>query len=107
MKNLGTDLFDPPLTSNMESSDSNDVGSRDADFGFAFNDSNFSDRTLRIEILPDDNSPKSFSGDDVSRSLSDWARHRKRRREDVVKKDNGQFVLSVYLLCIICIYCLL
>ncbi|KAL8118975.1 hypothetical protein AgCh_016461 [Apium graveolens] len=89
MKNLGSDLFDPPPTSTMDSDCSNDVVSRDADFGFAFNDSNFSDRTLRIEILADDNSPESFSGYDVSQSLSDWARHRKRRREDVVKKDDA------------------
>lgn len=100
MKNLGSDLFDPPPTSTMDSDCSNDVVSRDADFGFAFNDSNFSDRTLRIEILADDNSPESFSGDDVSQSLSDWARHRKRRREDVVKKENGQFVSFLYL----CVY---
>lgn len=89
MKNLGSDLFDPPTTSTMESDCSNDVVPRDADFGFAFNDSNFSDRTLRIEILADDNSPENLSGDDVSQSLSDWARHRKRRREDVVKKENA------------------
>ncbi|XP_017219290.1 BTB/POZ domain-containing protein At2g46260 isoform X2 [Daucus carota subsp. sativus] len=87
MKNLGSDLFDPPLISTMESDSSNDVVSRDADFGFAFNDSNFSDRTLRIEILADDNSTECFAGDDVSQSISDWARHRKRRREDVVKKE--------------------
>ena len=92
MKNLGSDLFDPPLISTMESDSSNDVVSRDADFGFAFNDSNFSDRTLRIEILADDNSTECFAGDDVSQSISDWARHRKRRREDVVKKEIGQFI---------------
>ncbi|PIA34471.1 hypothetical protein AQUCO_03700025v1 [Aquilegia coerulea] len=60
--------------------------SSDGDFGFAFNDSNFSDRILRIEILsecPDDKSDV----DAGSISLADWARVRKRRREDI-KKDN-------------------
>ncbi|KAF7152997.1 hypothetical protein RHSIM_Rhsim01G0169000 [Rhododendron simsii] len=58
---------------------------RDGDFGFAFNDSNFSDRVLRIEIMAD--SPETRSDGEACHSLADWARHRKRRREDV-KKDN-------------------
>ncbi|CAA0838195.1 BTB/POZ domain-containing protein [Striga hermonthica] len=49
-----------------------------SDFAFAFNDVNFSDRILRIEILPD--SPGSKPDPDVS--LADWARNRKRRRDD-------------------------
>jgi len=89
MKDFSLDLFDPGTT--MESSSSNysrSASSSDADFGFAFNDSNFSDRILRIEIMTDlvDVSPN-FEG---CTTILDWARHRKRRREDV-KKDNGIF----------------
>ncbi|KAK8718309.1 hypothetical protein V6N13_045546 [Hibiscus sabdariffa] len=56
------------------------------DFGFAFNDSNFSDRILRIEIMggPSDCAP---DGEGCT-SIADWARHRKRRREDI-KKENA------------------
>ncbi|KAL3645707.1 Boi protein [Castilleja foliolosa] len=49
-----------------------------SDFAFAFNDVNFSDRILRIEILPD--LPGSKPDPEVS--LADWARNRKRRRDD-------------------------
>ncbi|KAK9668357.1 hypothetical protein RND81_13G054700 [Saponaria officinalis] len=56
------------------------------DFAFAFDDSNFSDRILRVEIIPDLPDFKS-DGQDCS-SIADWARNRKRRREDF-KKENG------------------
>lgn len=62
------------------------ASSSESDFGFAFNDSNFSDRVLRIEIVPD--LPESKSDGDDCISIADWARNRKRRREDI-KKDNG------------------
>ena len=64
----------------MESGALSDTGSPEAssDFGFAFNDVNFSDRILRIEILPDSPGSK-IDPDD---SLADWARNRKRRRDD-------------------------
>ncbi|GFP92605.1 BTB/POZ domain-containing protein pob1 [Phtheirospermum japonicum] len=57
-----------------------DAGSPEpsSDFAFAFNDVNFSDRILRIEILPD--LPGSKPDPEVS--LADWARNRKRRRDD-------------------------
>ncbi|XP_044477257.1 BTB/POZ domain-containing protein POB1-like [Mangifera indica] len=61
-------------------------GGPDSDFGFAFNDSNFSDRVLRIEIKPD--LPDSKSDGDGCSSIADWARNRKRRREEM-KKDTG------------------
>ncbi|KAL2544286.1 BTB/POZ domain-containing protein POB1 [Forsythia ovata] len=48
------------------------------DFTFAFNDVNFSDRILRIEIQPDSPGSKPDPDD----SLSGWARNRKRRRND-------------------------
>ncbi|CAI9755494.1 unnamed protein product [Fraxinus pennsylvanica] len=55
-------------------------GSSDSalDFAFAFNDVNFSDRILRIQIQPDSPSSKPEPVD----SLSGWARNRKRRRND-------------------------
>ena len=79
-----TDLFDPKTE--MDSNFSRHGSSSEGDFGFAFNDSNFSDRLLRIEILggPSD----SRSDAEGCTSIADWARHRKRRREDN-KKDNG------------------
>lgn len=64
----------------MELGNSPEAGSPEAssDFGFAFNEVNFSDRVLRIEILPE--SPGSKPNPDDN--LSDWARNRKRRRDD-------------------------
>ncbi|XP_075495424.1 BTB/POZ domain-containing protein POB1-like isoform X1 [Primulina tabacum] len=64
----------------MESGSSFESGSPEnsSDFAFAFNDVNFSDRVLRIEILLD--VPGSKPGPDDS--LADWARNRKRRRDD-------------------------
>jgi hypothetical protein len=87
MKDLNSDLFDPVTV--MESEWAHGGGSTsDADFGFAFNDSNFSDRVLRIEIMPDPVDPQPDS--ELCTTIADWARHRKRRREDV-KKENGIF----------------
>lgn len=84
MKGSNSDLFDP--ITEMEPLNSRGRASTDADFGFAFNDSNFSDRVLRIEITGD-LADSSSDGDGCS-SIAEWARHRKRRREDV-KKDKG------------------
>ncbi|KAJ8900616.1 hypothetical protein K2173_025393 [Erythroxylum novogranatense] len=90
MKGPNTDLFDP--RTEMDADDSRAASASDGDFGFAFNDSNFSDRLLRIEIMggPADNKTV---GDGCT-SIADWARHRKRRREDV-KKDNAAADLSI------------
>ncbi|XP_061349845.1 BTB/POZ domain-containing protein POB1-like isoform X1 [Gastrolobium bilobum] len=83
MKDSISDLFDPVMV--MESEWSRGSSTSDADFAFAFNDSNFSDRVLRIEIMcdPVDTRP------DIEgvTTIADWARHRKRRREDI-KKEN-------------------
>uniref|UniRef100_A0A7N0TUF9 BTB domain-containing protein n=1 Tax=Kalanchoe fedtschenkoi TaxID=63787 RepID=A0A7N0TUF9_KALFE len=54
------------------------------DFGFAFNDSNFSDRLLQIEIM--DGPSECRSDGEGCNSIADWARHRKRRREDIKKE---------------------
>lgn len=90
MKDLNSDLFDPVTV--MESEWAHGGASNsDADFGFAFNDSNFSDRILRIEIMADPVDPQPDS--ETCTTIADWARHRKRRREDI-KKDNGMLSLS-------------
>lgn len=52
-------------------------------FAFAFNDSNFSDRILRFEIMA---CPPTMKPEDGTSSIADWARNRKRRRDDA-KKD--------------------
>lgn len=93
MKDLNnTDLFDPRSTV-MDSDFARTVTpSTDADFAFAFNDSNFSDRLLRIEIMGD--TPESRPDSEACTSIADWARHRKRRREDF-KKDNSTYPLSI------------
>ncbi|XP_019160609.1 PREDICTED: BTB/POZ domain-containing protein POB1-like isoform X2 [Ipomoea nil] len=57
----------------------------ESDFAFAFNDSNFSDRILRIEVLPD--LPDSKSDGEGCSSIVDWARKRKRRREEIMKEN--------------------
>lgn len=84
MRETNTDLFDP--RTEMDSDISRSASSSDGDFGFAFNDSNFSDRLLRIEIMGDP--PESRSDGEGCTSIADWARHRKRRREDI-KKENA------------------
>lgn len=86
MKNTTLDLIDPQPA--VMDSDYSPVSNRDSDFGFAFNDSNFSDRTLQIEIVAD--SPETRADGDGCQSVADWARNRKRRREDI-KKETGQF----------------
>ncbi|KAK6158825.1 hypothetical protein DH2020_006139 [Rehmannia glutinosa] len=69
-------------------SNSSATGGRDPDFGFAFNDSNFSDRVLRIEIIADP--PDARPDSEGCRTLADWAaRKSKRRRGDVMKKGNA------------------
>ena len=106
------DLFDP-RTAVMDSSDYTiEVGRGDGDFGFAFNDSNFSDRILRIEIISE--STEARSDGEGCTSLADWARNRKRRREDI-KRENGNSLCFLKVLksrgrCVfVCvyIYCLL
>ncbi|XP_024988108.1 BTB/POZ domain-containing protein At2g46260-like isoform X2 [Cynara cardunculus var. scolymus] len=84
MRDSSLDLFDP-RTAVMDSNYSAEPGRADGDFGFAFNDSNFSDRVLRIEIVSD---PLEARPDGEGYlSLADWCRDRKRRREDV-KREN-------------------
>lgn len=91
MKDLNSDLFDPVTV--MESEWAHGGSKSDADFGFAFNDSNFSDRVLRIEIMADTVDPQPDS--ETCTTIADWARHRKRRREDI-KKENGIFEIDFF-----------
>ncbi|KAG8391901.1 hypothetical protein BUALT_Bualt01G0235200 [Buddleja alternifolia] len=93
MRDSGLDLFDP-LTSVMDSdSNSSPTGGRDPDFGFAFNDSNFSDRILRIEIVADALDARPVS--EGCRTLADWAaRKSKRRRGDAVKNGNALDIIN-------------
>uniref|UniRef100_A0A0D6R465 BTB domain-containing protein n=1 Tax=Araucaria cunninghamii TaxID=56994 RepID=A0A0D6R465_ARACU len=71
----------------MDSDSSSYNGSSVAppNFAFAFNDQNFSDRILRIEIMA--GPPESKSEGEGCNSIADWARNRKRRREGI-KKDS-------------------
>ncbi|KAI9109836.1 hypothetical protein K1719_018877 [Acacia pycnantha] len=88
MKDFNTDLFDPATV--MDSDYASGASPSDADFGFAFNDSNFSDRILRIEIMAD---PVVACTDcDGCANITDWAHHRKRRREDA-KKDSSDLTV--------------
>ncbi|XP_076944837.1 BTB/POZ domain-containing protein POB1-like [Bidens hawaiensis] len=69
----------------MRDSNSDPADDGPSDFGFAFNDVNFSDRLLRIEIISDTIEDPTNS----STNLSDWNTNRKRRREDIIKKENA------------------
>ncbi|XWS35853.1 hypothetical protein CRYUN_Cryun20dG0032400 [Craigia yunnanensis] len=80
---LNSDLFDP--RTGLNSDFSRGASGSDGDFGFAFNDSNFSDRLLRIEIM---GGPLECRPDgDGCTCIADWAYHRKRRREDINKEN--------------------
>ncbi|KAF9669032.1 hypothetical protein SADUNF_Sadunf14G0065700 [Salix dunnii] len=90
MKGSNSDLFDP--RTEMDSDSTRGGSASDGDFGFAFNDSNFSDRLLRIEIMG--GSAENRADGEGCTSIIDWVRHRKRRREDI-KKDNNNGDLCV------------
>ncbi|XP_075641945.1 BTB/POZ domain-containing protein POB1-like isoform X2 [Castanea sativa] len=92
MRDSNADLFDPRtiMDSDCATAGLGPGPVSDSDFAFAFNDSNFSDRVLRIEIIPD--LPETKSDGDGCTSIADWARNRKRRREDI-KKDSAVDVL--------------
>lgn len=82
------DLFEPKIVTDEHPSDFEES---DRDFGFAFNDVNFSDRVLRIEIIDEIADNKKL---DSGSSLSDWARNRKRRREEIKKEHATELSLS-------------
>ncbi|XP_021757599.1 BTB/POZ domain-containing protein POB1-like [Chenopodium quinoa] len=66
--------------------------SSESDFGFAFNDSNFSDRIFKVEIVPD--LPDVKSDDDGCTTIADWAKNRKRRRDDIKKEPGADIILQ-------------
>ncbi|KAJ4896347.1 BTB/POZ domain-containing protein POB1 [Raphanus sativus] len=83
------DMFEPledqmDLLDDTPHHDSSSDEEEEADFGFAFNDSNFSDRLLRIVIM--ERGSSSHAGG-CGGSIADWARHRKRRRDDTIKNE--------------------
>lgn len=87
MTESNVDLFEPRTIMDSDfSSDGRSASSSDSDFAFAFNDSNFSDRVLRIEIIPD--LPDTKSDAEGGTSIADWARNRKRRREEI-RREGG------------------
>ncbi|KAJ1278865.1 hypothetical protein BS78_04G111800 [Paspalum vaginatum] len=64
-------------------------------FEFAFNEVNFSDRELRIEVVAgDDDAPGSSCGAAGGGGLADWARHRKRRREELRREKESTTPMS-------------
>ncbi|KAK6142748.1 hypothetical protein DH2020_023096 [Rehmannia glutinosa] len=107
MRDSGLDLFDPRTAVVDSDYSSSPSGGRDPDFGFAFNDSNFSDRVLRIEIVADPTEARTES--ETCQTLADWAaRKSKRRRGDIVKKENGEPVkLFKYIVACMISLCLL
>ena len=64
-----------------------------SNFEFAFNDSNFSDRMLRIEVMAE---PSTLNFEDGTATIADWARNRKRRRAEA--KRNAGILLLLLLL---------
>lgn len=72
-----SEFVDPALV--MESERSHGGTSSESDFGFAFNDINFSDRLLRIEVINENPGVTTTNSDGVTTT---WARHSKRRREN-------------------------
>lgn len=96
MKDSNTDLFDPRSTmeSDFPPGELATGSGSDSDFAFAFNDRNFSDRVLRIEIIPD--FPEIKSDGEGCISVADWARNRKRRREEI-KNENSKSVSFIFL----------
>lgn len=99
MRVPNADLLDPRtiMDSDFSPGEASASGSADSDFGFAFNDRNFSDRVLRIEIVPD--LPDTKSDGDGCPSIADWVRNRKRRREDI-KKETGSFFSPTIFVCL-------
>lgn len=85
MKDRNLDLFDPGTA--VMDPDYSPTSGLQPDFAFAFNDSNFSDRVLRIEIVADPTDQRPDS--DGYHTIADWARNRKRRKEDDASNENA------------------
>lgn len=101
MRESNVDLFDPRTIMDSDFSPGGlSASSSDSDFAFAFNDSNFSDRVLRIEIIPD--LPESKTDGEGCTSIADWARNRKRRREEI-KREGGNVLDFFYFIFCLCL----
>ncbi|XXG82253.1 hypothetical protein AAC387_Pa10g0241 [Persea americana] len=88
------DLFDPQTTMDSDFSPRGKEGagsSGDISFSFAFDNDLFSDRVLRIEIMS--GPPENKSDGDGCSSILDWARNRKRRREEIKKENAAELAL--------------
>ncbi|ERN04568.1 hypothetical protein AMTR_s00075p00053230 [Amborella trichopoda] len=94
-KETGVDLFEPPrgVMDSEYSGGGSGAGGSTANFAFAFNDSNFSDRILRIEIIS--GLMESKSEGEGCNSIADWARNRKRRREEIKRENNNAILESL------------
>ncbi|XP_021754296.1 BTB/POZ domain-containing protein POB1-like isoform X2 [Chenopodium quinoa] len=79
-------------SSSTATNDDLQSSSSESDFGFAFNDSNFSDRILKVEIVPD--LPDVKSDGDGCTTIADWAKNRKRRRDDIKKEPGADIILQ-------------
>ncbi|KAI4315496.1 hypothetical protein L6164_028296 [Bauhinia variegata] len=84
IRKSNVDLFDPHALMEECLLTKNNEPASESDFGFAFNDSNFSDRVLTIEVLPD--LPDTKSDAEGCTSIAIWARNRKRRRQEIRKE---------------------
>lgn len=96
MRKANVDLSRPRMITDSGASPSGLAGESGCpnkevqDFAFAFNDRNFSDRVLLIEIVPD--SPGAKLDVVGCSTVSDWARNRKRRRAEI-KRDSGMYLI--------------
>ncbi|XP_068306141.1 BTB/POZ domain-containing protein POB1-like [Pyrus communis] len=93
MRKANVDLSRPRMITDSGASPSGLAGESGCpdkevqDFAFAFNDRNFSDRVLLIEIVRD--SPGAKLDVVGCSTVSDWARNRKRRRAEI-KRDSAE-----------------
>jgi hypothetical protein len=108
MGESNADLFDPRMIMGSDLSTGGlacrSGSGSDSDFAFAFNDSNFSDRVLRIEIIPDLDLAETKSDGEGGTCIAVWARNRKRRRDEI-KKDTGKRVCECVCVCELIVEC--
>ncbi|XP_062146211.1 BTB/POZ domain-containing protein POB1-like isoform X3 [Alnus glutinosa] len=98
MGESNADLFDPRTIMGSDLSTGGlacrSGSGSDSDFAFAFNDSNFSDRVLRIEIIPDLDLAETKSDGEGGTCIAVWARNRKRRRDEIKKDTAVDFLVN-------------
>jgi hypothetical protein len=94
MRKSNVDLFNPPMRMDSDCSTAGfacgyESGS-DFDFSFAFDNNNFSDRVLKVEIIPDLSEGKS-NGKGCT-SIAILAGGNKKRQREEIKKEAGKRV---------------